>query len=131
MPKQKYSPGHYATATKQVIHGDPCVEGGVSGIAFKQKAPAWDLPFANQKIIIIGEDFLILDKGEVEVAALGGAVKGQAVYITTATNALTLSVPGAGLGFPFGRVAELPGQRGTPATKMMVDQDAKANINTP
>lgn len=130
MPKQKFSPGYYATATKQVNHGDPCTENGMTGIAFKQQTPAWDLAFASQKVIIIGENFLILDKGEVEVATLGGATKGQAVYITIATNALTLT-PGAGTTLPFGRVAELAGQRGTPTGRMMVDQDAKANVNTP
>lgn len=131
MPKQKFSPGHYAVATKAVVHGDPCVEGGVSGIAFKQATPTWDQSFATQKNIGIGENFLILDKGEVEVATIGGAVKGQPIYILTATNALQTAVPGAGLGYPFGRVAELAGQRGTPTGRMMVDQDAKANINTP
>ena len=131
MPKDVSRTGHYATRTKTAIpHGAPCVEGGIAGIGLKQKAPGWATPFADVKTIAIGEDFLIRHTGTVEVAELAGAIKGQAVYITTATDALTLTPPGAGTGFPFGRVADLPGQRGTPTGRMMVNLDLKDNVNT-
>ena len=131
MPKEVLRTGYYATATKQVNHGDPCVENNIAGIALKQKTPAWNANYSDLKKITVGEDFLIRHLGTVEVPTLGGAAKGAAVYITTATNALTLTAPGAGLGFPFGRVVELAGQRGTSPGAMMVNMDLRDNINTP
>jgi hypothetical protein len=130
MPKDVIRTGQYVTCTKQVNHGDPCVEGGVTGIALKQQTPKWDAALATHKTIVVGEPFLIRDKGTVEVAALAGA-KGTPVYIVTATNVLQTAVPGAGTGFPFGRIADLAGERGTPTGRMMVDMDLKDNINTP
>jgi 3D (Asp-Asp-Asp) domain-containing protein len=128
MPKDVRTTGYYATATKLVNHGDPCIEGGVAGIALKQQSPGWQTAFADVKKIQIGEPFLIREKGRVEVATLGGAVKGQSVFITPATNALTLT--GTAPAIPFGKVVELAGQRGTPTGRMMVDLEMRDNQNT-
>ena len=129
MPKQSPSPVYYARATKATTHGSPVIEDGVPGVAVKQKATSWGAGITGLKNIAINEDFLILVKGEVQVPAIGGATKGAPVYITPATNALTLTAA-AGL-VPYGRVVELAGQRGTPTGKMKVDLDLRNNVNTP
>ena len=113
----------YLTATKAVNHGLPCVESGMVGVAIKQKAlgvgAGSGIP---QKQIGIGEAFVIINKGVVEVANLITAVKGSAIYIVTATNLLTLVATG---NVKFGRCVEVAGTRGTPTGMMRVDLDAK------
>ena len=128
MPKDVRTTGYYATCTKQVNHGDPCVENEVAGIALKQQAPGWSTPYADVKKIIVTEQFLIRHTGRVEVPTLGGAAKGSKVYITPATNALTLT--GTAPALPFGRVVELAGQRGTSTGNMIVDLEMRDSVNT-
>jgi predicted RecA/RadA family phage recombinase len=127
MPKNRPGRIKYETATKTTTHGAACIENNHVGVAVKQKSPKWDDAFSTVTTIAIGEQFAIINKGIVEVptTGLGGAVKGQAVYITAATNALTLTSAG---NVAFGRVAELPSERGGRATHLRVDLDDKDSI---
>lgn len=131
MPKQSTSPVFYATATKATQHGAPVIEQNVPGIAVKTAVPAWDAAVASLKSIAVGEAFTILCKGEVQVPSIAAAVRGDAVYINTTNNALTIASPAAGLGARFGRVVELAGQRGTPTGTMKVDTDLKDTLPAP
>jgi hypothetical protein len=121
-PGERYYP---AAATKAVLHGAPCVEDGICGIAIKQQAAPFGTGLGAAVInqVQVGEDFVIDCKGIVEVAAIGGASKGELIYITDATNALG-NAGGAGT-HVFGKVVELAGERGTLTGNMRVNLDLK------
>jgi hypothetical protein len=126
---------YYATATKAVLHGAPCVENGVVGVAVKQKGVASDLglgtaPNFTAKQIAIGEKFAIISKGIVQVPVVGTPAKGAPVFLTASSNALTLTGPADQTAtFKYGRVVELPADgRGVPAGQMRVDLDKKDSI---
>ena len=130
MPVNRPGLMKYVTATKAVDHGKPCVESGIVGVAVKQKVvPSGAASGSAQKNIGIGEQFAIISKGLVQVPVVGSPVKGTPVYMTAATNALTLTGPAAPpTTLKFGMVTELPGERGCPAGFMRVDLDAKDAI---
>lgn len=128
MPYERPGEGYYAVATKVVKHGAPVVEDGITGVAIKQKAVKWDAGLAAQDEVGIGESFHIRTKGIKQVPFVSGAVKGSPVYITIATNALTITPGGAGVSENYGVVVEIQGQRGTPTGKMRVDLDLKHTI---
>jgi hypothetical protein len=115
----------YHTATKQVQHDYPCIEDGVAGVAVKQKEQSWTLGIANRNIVLVGEDFAIIHKGQVQVpTSLLTASKGDPVYITVADN--TLSTSSGGGKVPFGRVMAVAGGReGTPTGFLRIDMDAR------
>jgi Uncharacterized conserved protein (DUF2190) len=121
-------PGYmfYATATKAVDHGKPCVENGVAGVAVKQKAVSSAAGLGGspdpQKNIAIGEKFAIISKGVVQIDNTGSFVVGNPIYIIAATNLLTATSAG---NVKFGMCVEIAGQRGTPTGKMRVDLDKK------
>lgn len=118
-------PGYmkYVTATKAVWHGDPATESKMVGVAVKQKAPSAGAASGTpQHQIAIAEEFALISKGVVQVAALAGAAVGDPLYIVEADNTLTET---AGSNLKFGRVIELGGTRGTPTGKMRVDLDTK------
>lgn len=116
----------YATANLAVLHGAPVTVNNHVGIAVKQRpAAAGAASGTPQKQIAISEQFAIITKGIVEVLTVGSPVKGDTVWINVTNNVLTLTDPGGGNGRKFGRVAELPGERGGRTTHMRVDLDAK------
>jgi hypothetical protein len=117
---------HYATATKAVNHGLPCVEVGFVGVAVKQQAAPGGTGLGATAItqVGVGEKFGILIKGTVYVANLISAVKGSPVYIVAATNLLTLT-SNSGANPKFGRVEAIAGERGVGTGQMRVDMDAK------
>lgn len=123
-PGERYYP---AAATKAVNHGDPTIEDGVAGVAIKQQPAPFGTGLGAAIItqVQVGEDFVIDTKGIVEVPAVGGAGKGDPVWITIADNTLVAADPGGGLGAKYGRVYELAGERDTPTGKMRVNLDAK------
>ena len=125
MPVNRPGAMKYVTATKLTLHGAPCAESGIVGVAVKQKAARSGAGSGTpQKEIAIGERFAIINKGIVEVAV--AATKGQPVYLTAATNALTTTGPGAPpTTLKFGMCVEIAGERGTPTGKVRVDLDAK------
>lgn len=122
----------YHVATKQVTHGNPTIEDGVAGIAIKQVEQSWTLGIANRQIIAIGEQFAILHTGVAQVASslLASAAKGDAVYITPATNALTRNTaPASATNVAFGRVISIAGDnRGTPTGFIRIDMGARDNV---
>jgi hypothetical protein len=126
----------YATATKAVNHGAPCAENGVVGVAVKQKAVSAAAGIGGspdpQKQIGIGEQFAIISKGIVQVPIVGSPAKGTPVFLTAASNALTLTGPAAPpTTLKFGLVVELPTdnpRRGVPTGYMRVDLDKKDAI---
>lgn len=128
MPYNRPGKLYYTTATKAVAHGDAVIENGISGVAVKQKvAPFGTGPATNAALytVQIGEDFGIIDKGIVQVAAVSTPAKGDAIYITASSNALTKTASG---NVKYGVVVEIAGQRGTPTGKMRVDLDLKATL---
>lgn len=126
-PGERFYP---TQATKAVLHGAPCAENGVVGVAIKQVAAPFGTGLGSALInqVQVAEKFVIDTKGIVEVINTGisGATKGAPVYITVATNALTLTGPAsAGVTEKFGRVAELAGERKTPTGKLRINLDMK------
>jgi hypothetical protein len=111
-------------ATKAMVHGAPCVEDGIVGTAQKTKQPnsAAGLAGGVQQAIGIGEPFTIVCKGIVKVPFVAGFAKGDPVYITAATNALTETAAG---NVKFGRVVEIQGQRGLESGFARIDLDMK------
>lgn len=126
MPYERPGKAYYATATKEVSHGEPCTEDGFVGVAVKQTAVPWTEGFADQTTIAVGEDFVIRTKGIVQVALVAGVTKGDDVHITVADNTLTETSAAGTL--KFGRCVEIENQRGTPAGHMRIDLDAKDNF---
>lgn len=123
MPYSRPGYMRYATATKAVWHGDPVTESGFVGVAVKQKtASAGAASGTPQHQIAVGENFAIISKGVVQVAAVSAAAVGDPIYIVAATNALTKT---SGGNVKFGMVTQLAGTQGTPTGKMRVDLDAK------
>lgn len=84
---------HKATATKEVLHGAPCIEDHFPGLAFKTKQEPWaGVTSTDLQTIAVGEDFNIVGGGKaMGVAKPGGAAVGDPVWINEATNALSLS----------------------------------------
>lgn len=114
---------YYATAVRELTHKDPCVVNGIVGTAQKQKAPAAGAAIgAAQTTIAVGEDFVIVCKGIVEVPYVATAAKGSPIYIDDTNDTLTLT---ATANVKFGLVVEIQGQRGTPTGFMRVDLDKK------
>lgn len=139
MPEVRPGQVHYTTATKAVNHGAPCSEDGFHGIAIKQvAAPAGTgLGSALITAVAIGEKFIIQFKGRVYLAnttngQTGGgalsAVKGSGIYITIATNLLTLTGPASGTVGRFGRCTEVAGERGVGAGQIRIDLDARDTL---
>jgi len=60
-------------------HGQPVKEGNETGVAVKQLAPPWNASFGEHSEIAIGEPFLIIKNGAVQVD--GAFSLGEAVYI--------------------------------------------------
>lgn len=116
----------YVTAGVAVRHKAPAADDGYVGIAIKQDTPAADVVRADRDLIAAGKGYLLMIRGihEIPNAALPGIAKGALVYINTTTNALA-AAGGAGL-VVLGKVASLPGERGTPADKVKVNLNEKA-----
>jgi hypothetical protein len=90
-------------ATKEVRHGDPTVEKGAPGIAFKATEGIPVLPsFAAavaSKEIKVGEPLVVGIAGRHAVRASllpGGTEEGSPLYITVANNVL-VAAPGGGI----------------------------------
>lgn len=107
-----------------LTHNRPVVHNNFVGVAIKQKAVDPTAALSTAQQIANGEDFAIQVKGQVTVPNTGitGVAKGDAVYIVAATQALTTTASG---NVKYGRVATLPGQRGTPTGFVVIDLDAK------
>ena len=136
MPVSRPGKMFYPTAaTKAVVHGLPVVEENIPGVAIKQGAPAFGTGpgFVGAAVnpalvtIAIGEKFVILSKGIVEVPVqnISAGVKGDAVYIDAATNLLSKTASG---GTKYGRIVEIAGQRGTRTGYVRIDLDHKATF---
>jgi hypothetical protein len=85
-----------SVATKAVLHGDPCVETGFPGVAFKNaQINRYVDPISTAaRQVQVGESFTIMLGGTVEVKAslfpggLPAAVAGEPVYIRAVDNVL-------------------------------------------
>jgi len=100
-------------ATKEVRHGDPTVEKGAPGIAFKTQEETPVLPsYASAraaKVIAVNEEFVVGIAGRhpVRTELLPGGIKaGEPIYIETANNKL-VAAPGAGI-VKFGVLEQEP-----------------------
>lgn len=110
MPYEGLGRRHAAVATKAVNHGDPTIENGFPGVAFKQQqlGAFVDPTSTAARQIAVGESFVIQFGGVHEVAGalipggVAAAPVGTPIYITDADNTLVLAA-GAGIS-KFGRV---------------------------
>jgi hypothetical protein len=125
MPQNRPGRMAYVTAGAARTHGAPVTESNFVGVAVKQRARGWDSTVAQQSTIDNGEPYAIIVKGKVLVDNVAGFAKGDAVYITAATGVLSETSAG---NVKFGRVTEIPAERGTPAGKAWVDLDLKDSI---
>jgi hypothetical protein len=118
----------FSGASVAVRSGEPAADEGRVGTAIKTKTPAADTPRADLQTIQVGEPYNMIVHGGISIplAGLEAAVHGDLVYITTATNALSLNNPGAGRQV-LGKVVELAGERGGPLDRLRVDLDQKVN----
>jgi hypothetical protein len=119
----------FSGAIRRRQHGEPAADEGRVGTAIKTKTPAADTPRATFRRSAVGEPYNMIVHGgiiSVPLAGLEAAVHGDLVYITTATNALSLNNPGAGRQV-LGKVVELAGERGGPLDRLRVDLDEKVN----
>ena len=105
-----------------LTHGTPVSEGVFTGVAVKQVAPGFDSVIADATTIADDEFYLIINKGVVQVDFVAGFAKGDAIYITPATNVLTETGSGE---LPFGTVVEIENVNGTPDGKVRIDLDLK------
>lgn len=136
MPYNRPGKMFYAPATKAVVHGMPCIELNIPGVAVKQTAPAFGTgpAFSSPGVVNtalvtvgIGENFALITKGIVEVPVTGisSPAVGDAVYITAADNTLSKT---ASANVKYGRIVELAGVRGTKAGYCKIDLDHKATF---
>jgi hypothetical protein len=126
MPYNRPGAGVYVTnGGTSVLHGAPVKIANFVGVAVKQRP---SIPPAvsptDLKTIAASEQFFLITKGIVQVDNVTGFAKGDAVYID-GSNVLTESSSG---NTKFGRVVEVPGERGTPTGKVRIDLDAKDSI---
>lgn len=129
MPYLRPGVVHYSVATKQVVHGNPCIEDNIAGIAIKQQEQSWQLGIANRNVVAIGEPFAICHKGQTKIAAslIASPAKGDPLYIRLTDNTF-VKTPTAGY-VPFGRIMSLAGDnRGTPTGFVIVDMDARDTL---
>jgi hypothetical protein len=128
MPYNRPGPGVYVVNGAAAInHGAPAAASGFVGVAVKQQARAWDQGLANQAVIDASEPYFLITKGVVQVPNTGisANVKGDPIYMTLATGALTPTGPGSGTVGKFGRIVEVAGARGVPPNKVRIDLDSK------
>jgi hypothetical protein len=125
MPYERPGNAVPVTAGVDTRHGDAAADDGQVGRAIKTLTPAADALRANRNLILAGEKYNIRVRGVMEVdnTNLAGAVKGDLVYITTATNAIS-NAAGAGK-VVLGKIVFLPGEQGTPANRVRVDLQQK------
>lgn len=132
MPKNRPGRRYDAVAVRAVVHGAPCVVDTVAGVASKQKAPVATAGLGgapNPQINIpIGEKFVIITKGEVNVPVVASAPRGTTIWINKTNDALSIADPGTGNGIKFGKVVAVAGERAVPTGYMAVDLDQRASF---
>lgn len=117
----------YVVAPRQWTHGQVGAiaagagTGGICGTVVKTQTPAADTVRASRNIVAVGESCLLLISkvAEVLASALPGVTKHQLVWISTADDSLSTAA-GAGK-IILGKVASLPGERGTPSTLVRIN----------
>lgn len=114
-----------------IPHGSAVLSEGRVGVAIKQKGNLWSAgaTAVNTPLNIAnGEDFAMVVKGIVQVATVAGFAVGDPIYLvppaggTGTPGALTETATG---NKKFGMVTEIAGERGTPASQVRIDLDAK------
>lgn len=130
-------PGHAlrVTAGVDVLHGQPASDDGHVGRVIKTATPAQDATRATRGVVVAGEAYNLRPRGVMEVSIVStagagvaawditGVTKGALVYITDATNVLSLAAA-AGKSV-LGKVTHLAGEQGTPTNKVRVDLQQK------
>lgn len=139
MPYVRPGKEFYATATKSVVHDAPVIESNIPGVAVKQQVaafgtgPAFTAPGVVNPLLVtvaVGEQFVIVSKGVVEVPVTGitSPAVGDAVYITAADNTLSKT---ASANQKFGRIVETATSqpnRGCRTGYVRIDLDHKATF---
>jgi hypothetical protein len=133
MPYETNGKALQVVASANVRHGSLASDDGHVGRVIKTQTPAQDTLRANRNLVVAGEAYNIRPRGVaqvliVSVAAEGawditGVTKGQLVYITDATNVLSLAAGGGKS--VAGKVTHLAGEQGTPANMVRLDLQQK------
>lgn len=118
--------GVHLIADKQITHAHPHVQGNLVGQVQKQDEPGSFDSLASRKLVQAGIKYFLITKGEVDVAAIAGAVVGSPVFISTVDDSLVLVDTVDTV--PFGRVTRLPDTFGQATGLMSVDMDLKDNL---
>lgn len=121
--------GVYVTADKSITHGAAAKQSNLVGVAVKQVNVPLTSGLAAQNVIVSGERYFLITKGEIEVAdpGLSSPAIGDAVYITDADNVITKS-SGAGK-TALGRITAISTSgRGVSTGRVRIDLDAKDSI---
>lgn len=115
----------YVTAGVAVRHGAPAADDGFCGTAVKTATPSAETVRADRNLIAAGEGYTLLIDGVIEVpaASVPGIAKGALVFIDPDDN--VVSAAQAGNNVVLGKVASLPGERGTPSDKVRVNLELK------
>lgn len=135
MPYNRPGPGVYVVNEGGAFrHGTPVLNSQFAGVAVKQKTREWSDGLAVQAVIDPNEEYYIITKGVVQILAtsppaydpdapaydLSGAAKGDPVWISADGTLDTASGDAK-----FGRVIEVPSERGTPPDRIRIDLDAR------
>lgn len=132
MPKDRPGRRYDAVAVRAVLHGAPCTVDNMVGVASKQKAPSATAGLGGspnpQVNIPVGEKFVIVTKGEVNVPFVATSARGTTIWINKTNDALSVADPGSGNGLKFGRVVAMAGERAVPTGQMAVDLDQKGGF---
>jgi predicted RecA/RadA family phage recombinase len=125
MPYERPGACVRVTAGVDTRHGDMAADDGHVGCAVKTAIPAQDVLRASRNLIVAGEAYNLRVRGvhEVDNTTLAGIAKGDFVYITTATNAISNAAGGGKV--VLGKVTHLPGEQGTPSNRVRVDLEQK------
>jgi len=118
----------YVTFAKACVHGDLVAEEGFVGVAFKQQTPSAETGRWDRSKIAAGEQGILLIDRVCEAPAAGalsGVSKGALVYVDPSDNSLATEAA-EGL-LVAGKVASLPGERGTPADKVRINLRQKVS----
>lgn len=126
MPYERPGKAVRVTAGVDVRHGAAAADDGWVGRAIKTAIPPQDGLRADRNLIKAGEGYNLRVRGVMEVdnTTLAGAVKGDLVYITTATNAISNAAAAGKV--VLGKISHLPGEQGTPTNRVRVDLEQKA-----
>lgn len=114
-------------ANALLTHDTPHYQAGASGVVIKQDNPKTLDSLTARAQVASGVKYFLRTRGVTEQATqagLSGATVGAPVYITKATDALSVT-PSAGANVPFGRVHQIAGAFGVPTGRIQINMSLR------